>query len=67
VIGWEGNGSSPDAPYVPTAGPGAVVRAYTRGYFMVEDLVTGPPNLYIIPLQWNTYGHWVMGAAAFKM
>jgi hypothetical protein len=60
-------GATPPTSYIPTAGPNATVRGVSDGIFMFEDMITGPPNLYILTLQWNTYGHWVMGAAAFRM
>jgi hypothetical protein len=69
LIAWNFNGAapSPDGPWKPTPGPNFTIRKYMYGSFMIEDSPAGVPGLYMASAQWNTYAHWVMGVAAFKM
>ena len=67
LIGWEMNGTMINSLFFPTPGPGFTIRDYEYGNFMFEDAWTGAPGLYIASVEWNVYGHWTMGMAAFKM
>jgi hypothetical protein len=71
-IGWGDSGSYDlthfqNGSIQPIAGPGFTIRAEEYGWLGLEDSVTGTPGLYIAPMSWNTYAHWMMGGVAFKM
>jgi len=72
LISWTNLGSADlahflDAYHQPTAGPNFTIRASEYGWLGLEDATTTTPGLYIGTLSWNTYAHWDLGVAAFKM
>jgi hypothetical protein len=71
LIAWGSSGSGQPGTihgtHVPSAGPGFTVRESSYGAMGLEDMTTSAPGLYMGTMGWNTYGHWLMGVAAFKM
>jgi hypothetical protein len=65
VITWATAG---DLGYKYSAGPYFTMQGATPdGAVGFEDMIAGQPGLYMGTMGWDTYAHWTMGVAAFRM
>jgi hypothetical protein len=65
LITWAGSGSG---GHNYMAGPFfSLEGVLPNGLIAFEDMIAEKPGLYMGTMGWDTYGHWTMGVAAFRM